>query len=186
MSSKEIPVEKNTDALKKEALDKKRIQLAKAREIAYEKRRALGNLTKTKKENKEKAYELIVAEEAEKQRVIMERLKNLERRKLEKKPKKIFKIEDDLKKEPEPSSDDEPEPAPKPAPKPVKKPKKIVAPPPSSESESESSEDEEVLRKKARREVRRERDAVLAERYKQNIEKIKLDELKMIMRGGRY
>ena len=168
---------------KAEALNKKRIQLSKAREIAAEKRKSLGNLTKQKRENKDKAYELIVAEEAEKQRVIMERLKKLERRKLEKKPKKIFKIEEELKKDPEPSSEDEPTPEPAPKTKKVKKPK---PPPPSSESESESSDDEEILRKRARKEVRRERDAVLSERYRQNIEKIKLDELKSIMRGNRY
>ena len=127
---------------------------------------------------------MLVAEEKERERVLMERLKALERKKLEKKKKNVMKIDaPDLKKDPEPSSDDETthEPAPKP------KKKKVVAPPPSSESElSESEEDEIVLRKRARREIRAERDSVLAQRYKKNVEDLKLQELKEIMRGNRY
>ena len=153
---------------------KKNLQLAKAREIAAEKRRAMGNLTKVKKENKERAYKLIVEEEAEKQRVIMERFKELERKKVKSVRKKPEVIEEELQQEPLLTDSDEEEP---------KVVKKKPRPPP---SDTDSSEDEKELRKRARREVRKERDAVLAERYRKNVDDIKLQELKSILRGGRY
>ena len=180
------PVEKSSETLKNEALEKKRAQLAIARGIAAEKRKALGNLTKTKKQNKEKEYQLLVEEEKEREKALLERMKDLERRRQDKKkPKKVFTIEKELTQEPLESSGDEATPPPPPVvEKKVKKP--VPKPPPPSESDSDSSEDEAVLRKRARKEIRAERNSLLAERYRKNVEDLKLQELKSIMRGGHW